>query len=514
MEQNLTRPKRRSLFVFILLLALIVLNRILIFNSANQYVDSDQPFQWQGTKDYSEGKFYEPRFYGQNYNTFLEALVAVPFYKAGLPVYKAVPLATHLLFLFPLFFSLIVIFRSGRHRQALAGASLLLCLCISFDIVTSAPRGFVTGLFFTSFFILSFLNPAHMGYLLLNGLLLCVGYSVNPNIALAGGPLMAYAFLHNYKRPIFYAIAALMLLSFVPLYYFFDAFYTEHPTYVVYELINGFSPQYFWQNIQKLDDCFAHISFFNEGQSFTVLLAMAAMLLATWFAGPKVFYSWLFFLLLFVLAFFAGKTREGTVWPFYSYSRMYIAMPFVFIWFIALLPFRSSFVVLTLLLLALGFEGKRLLVMEEKVHEICRSEHATGVRIFPLKSVLEGMAFYKNFCTRNQSNHLLISTTFWLGPYLAYGGQAVYKDFPDTEETWADRRYWVRHGNANKRFERFVMISINYNFDKKVGEHDPFHIQRLDDYGTFLITDNQLRNGEFMDIMRRIEDKTDLDTNL
>ena len=102
MEQNLTRHKRRSLFVFILLLALIVLNRILIFNSANQYVDSDQPFQWQGTKDYSEGKFYEPRFYGQNYNTFLEALVAVPFYKAGLPVYKAVPLATHFLFLFPL----------------------------------------------------------------------------------------------------------------------------------------------------------------------------------------------------------------------------------------------------------------------------------------------------------------------------------------------------------------------------------------------------------------------------
>ena len=68
--------------------------------------------------------------------------------------------------------------------------------------------------------------------------------------------------------------------------------------------------------------------------------------------------------------------------------------------------------------------------------------------------------------------------------------------------------------NENKRFERFVMISINYNFDKKVGEHYPFHIQRLDDYGTFLITDNQLRNGEFMDIMRRIEDKTDLDTNL
>lgn len=517
MEQSLITSRDKKswhLPLFLLLLALLLLNRVLIFNSANQYVDSDQPFMWQATKDFSEGKFYEPRFYGQNYNTFLEALVAVPFFKAGLPVYQAVPLATHLLFLFPLFFSLLYIYRKGKHRQAIAGACLFLCLNISFDIVTSAPRGFVTGLFFTSFFIISFHKPQHLGYLLVNGLLLCLGYFINPNIALAGGPLMVFAFLHNYRNLRFYLVCALMLLSFVPLYYFFDAFYERHPEYIVYELINSFSPKYFWQNIQNLDQCFAHVTFFIEEKSITVLVAMAGMLLATWFAGKNIFYTWLSFLLILLVAFFAGKTREGTLWPFYSYSRMYIALPFVFMWIISLLPFRSRTVLGLFLVLALIFEGRRLKLLEPQVAEIARAEHATGVRIFPLASVLEGIQFYKNFCVKNAADHLLISTTFWLGPYLAYGGQAVDKDFPNTEETWADRRYWIRLDKQEEVYKQFVLISINFDFDKKVSGHYPFEVQRLDDYGAFLIRANQMKNKDFMDIVRTIEDKTNLDTNL
>jgi len=506
--------RRLALPVFLLLLSLLLFNRLLIFQTANQYVDSDQPFMWQATKDFSEGKFYEPRFYGQNYNTFLEALVAVPFYKAGMPVYQAVPLATHVLFLFPLFFSLIYLYKTGRRRQAIAGASLLLCLCISFDIVTSAPRGFVTGLFFTSFFVMSFHRPQDLRLLLLNGLLLCIGYFVNPNIALAGGPLMFYALIHNYRRPGFYAVCALMLVSFIPLYYFFDAFYERHPEYIVYELINSFSPEYFIQNINNLDACFTHIGFFIENKSFTLLAAMAAMLLATWFAGPKVFYTWLVFLGILAIALFAGKTREGTLWPFYSYSRMYLAVPFVFVWLIGLLPFRSSTVLLLLLAAALIFETKRLQTTRTQVDEIARAEHATGVRIFPLTAVLEGINFYKNFCDKNQVDHLLISTTFWLGPYLAYGGPAVHPDFPSTEETWADRRYWIRLEKQQEIYPRFVLISINFDFDKKVKGHYPFEVQRLDDYGCFLIKDNQLRNKDFMDIVRGIENTTDLDTNL
>jgi hypothetical protein len=52
---------------------------------------------WIGAADYAKGLFYEPRFYGQDYNTFLESLFALPYLYAGLPAYKALPMATHTL---------------------------------------------------------------------------------------------------------------------------------------------------------------------------------------------------------------------------------------------------------------------------------------------------------------------------------------------------------------------------------------------------------------------------------
>src|SRR5689334_11608051 len=123
-------PRRRYFVnaLFFLLLALLLTNHIYIFFTSNKVIDSDQPFLWQGTKDYSEGKFYEPRFYGQDYNTFLESLVAAPFYKLGMPVYYALPLATHLLFLCPLLFTLFYLYRHGKKLNAIIVLCIFLCL--------------------------------------------------------------------------------------------------------------------------------------------------------------------------------------------------------------------------------------------------------------------------------------------------------------------------------------------------------------------------------------------------
>ncbi len=43
-----------------------------------QYPDSDQAIMWQGAVDFAQGIFHEPRFYGQDYNTMIESLFAVP----------------------------------------------------------------------------------------------------------------------------------------------------------------------------------------------------------------------------------------------------------------------------------------------------------------------------------------------------------------------------------------------------------------------------------------------------
>jgi hypothetical protein len=480
-------------------------NRFLIFQTANKMVDSDQSFMWLGTKDYADGKFYEPRFYGQDYNTFLESLVAVPFYKAGMPVYQAVPLATHLLFLFPLFFTLIYLFKIGKERQAIAGACLILCLTTAFDIMSSLPRGFVTGVFFTSFFILSIQHPKHLGYLILNIVMLMIGYFVNPNLALAIAPLLFYVFLHNYRSKGFWACLALMPLLYIPLYFVFDAFYKNHPEYVVYGLVHSFSATYFFQNITHLDQCFAHISFFFEDNSLTLLVAFAGMTWATWYADKKVFFTWIVFLLVLLAAFFTGKTREGTFWPYYSYSRMYIALPFVLIYFLSLLPFRSATLLSSFLFLTLCFESYKLSHSKTQVAYHTDYSHATGVRIYSLDVILDGFKVYKHFCTENKSDHLVISTIFWLSPYLNYGAQAVDPSFPSTEESWSDRRYWVWKEKRDTVYERFNLISVNYDFDKYCANRYPFELKRLDDYGAYLVYNNHLKNKDFMSVLRNAE---------
>lgn len=64
-------------------------------------VDQDQALLWQTALDYASGVFREPRFYGQDYNTALEALLSVPLVRCGVPVYFAVPIITAVLFLVP-----------------------------------------------------------------------------------------------------------------------------------------------------------------------------------------------------------------------------------------------------------------------------------------------------------------------------------------------------------------------------------------------------------------------------
>ena len=70
-----------------------------------EYIDTDQPYMWLGAVDFSQGLFYEPRYYGQSYNTFMEALFAVPLLWFTVPVYVAVPVATHIISAFPFLFT-------------------------------------------------------------------------------------------------------------------------------------------------------------------------------------------------------------------------------------------------------------------------------------------------------------------------------------------------------------------------------------------------------------------------
>jgi hypothetical protein len=492
--------------LFFIFIALILITRIRLFLDVNlQWIDSDQPFMWIGARDYAKGLFYEPRFYGQNYNTFMEPFFSVPLIWVNIPVYFALPIATHFIFLFPFLFTASYLFQKQKKENALTVLAIVLCMPVAYDILNCIPRGFVTGLFFTSFFVLSFFNPHSIRFVVINTLMATIGYFVNPNSTIVSVPLFVYLFLHNYRNTEFYLAGGICLLFVYPLHLFFNQFYISHPTYVIYGLNYNISWAAFTDNISHLDQAFEHVSFFIEGSSI-ILIAVLILLPFTLFKQDrKLFYAYLGFVFIILFSFFSGKVREGAAWPFYSYSRMYLGIPIVISLLTSNIHLSRKCLSIILIPAVLFFSGYKLFNFKKSIAYHLDESRWLGVHLAPLPTVLDAILVYKNFCKNNGTDRMIISNGFWLATYLDYGGPAVLDDFPKTEETNSERRFYVREENKNKTFEKFVLISSKPDLDKLLPEPNGFEIKRLDDYGVFLIENNRMRNDVFMALIREKE---------
>lgn len=495
-------------FFFYLFLGLILYNRLLLFTNINtDFIDSDQPFMWAGAIDYSKGIFMEPRFYGQNYNTFMEPLFAVPLIWCGLPVYHALPIATHFIFLFPFLFTTVYLFVKRHKVHSLMVLAILLCLPSSYDILTSLPRGFVTNVFFGSFFVLSFLNPQHVRFMALNLFMVVLGYFVSANSLLLSVPFAGYLFLNNYKNKTFYLIGFVALLLFVPFYFLFDDFYKQHPSYVIYSFHHDFSMTYLKENLFHPNRAFAHVGFFMEQNAIFLLLAFLFLGYFLFTKNRNGFYSFLLFIGVLIVTLLSEKSVDGTFWPWYSYSRLYVSIPLLMGLLLILVSIKNKYFILFVFVVSSVFGSYKLFRFKQNVALHTQESLWNGVHLVPLKSAINAMDFYKEACRKNNAGFFLISNGFWLNTFLDYGGPAVYKDFPETEESNSERRYWVREGNKNRVITDFVFLSSSYNFDKLVQEQTDFSIVRLDDYGLMHIKNNRLTLGEFIKLSRALEAK-------
>lgn len=493
-------------FIFLLFIGLIIYNHSLLFVHINLgYIDSDQPFMWAGAADYAKGVFMEPRFYGQNYNTFMEPLFAVPFMWCGLPVYYALPLATHFIFLFPFLFSAGYLFFNNKKNAAILVLAILLCLPPSYDILTSLPRGFVTGIFFSSFFVINFLKPKQVIFLTLNFFMILLGYFVSPNSLLLSLPFLCFVFLHNYKNKLFYLIGLATGLFFIPLYFVFDYFYILHPDYVIYSYRHDFSFSYLLQNLKHPNQAFAHLGFFMDENAIVTLIAFVFLAYVLVKQNKPAFYSLLAFVAILAVMLSSGKSRDGTFWPWYSYSRMYVALPLLLALFAGTIQLNTKVFLIPLVTFCIFFAGYKLYTFKQNVAYHTQEKLWNGVHLVTLKQTLEAIDLFKDRCKQQGVKFFLISNGYWLNTYLDYGGSSVYNDFPETEETNSERRYWVREVHKNKVIPTFVFLSSSYNFDKLMPKDSLYELQRLDDYGLILVKNNRLRMADFIKKSREAE---------
>lgn len=485
---------------FFLFIAIILLNRIWLFFTINyNCIDNDQPIMWLGAKHYSQGIFHEPRFYGQDYNTLMEALFAVPLIKMDVLVYFAVPIATHIIFLTPFLFTAIYLFIKKNKESSLAVLGILLCMPTGYDIMNSIPRGFVTGLFFTSLYVVSILNPKNWTFILVNTFLAYVGYLVNQNSVLVSAPFISYLFFINYKEKKYYIYSIIGFLLALPINYLLNHFYSEHPNYVMYPANNVFSFSFFKDAISHLDQRFAHISFFIEEKSFLMIMLFLLIGIGLYKKNLKLFFSFLLFLLVIVVSFFSSKVSDGIVWPFYSYSRMYLGIPIAL--YLILIGSsidlkKSIYIFIPVILI---FSVYKELNFNNSIEYHTQEKMWGHVHLNTLDEIKIALETYKRICKEQQVTDFIIINSVWHDDEINYAGPALFDDFPNTLKPSFERRTWRIEEEKSKIINRFIIYTADYDFDKLAHEkYKNIDVTRLDDFGLFLIKNNKLKTSMFL----------------
>ena len=508
LQQKIHKNKFEFLLdIFFWLFVLIIIHfRYQVYQKFNLvYIDSDQPHMWLGASDYAKGLFHEPRYYGQAYNTFMEALFAVPFLWLGLEVYAAVPLATHIIFLFPILFTAFYLYFNSRKWNGVFVLLIIICLPNSYDFLTSLPRGFVTGLFFTSFYVLSIIHPTNLRFVFINTALSVLAFFVNPNSVIVSAPFLFYLFLINYKTKSYYWVTGLGLIISVPLYFLFDWFYVLHPDYITLKLSYNMSSDYFKNSFLDLDRRFAQVSFFIENNCVFLLLSIIVFGFLFFKRDKKVFFAYLLFLLVILTSFFSGKTREGSTWIYYTYSRMYLGIPVLLYLFLSTKQFRIKEVYALIFLLPLFFANWKYNNFNQSLAQNVKLNLWIGVNAMKLSQAIDNIFFYNKHCKEQRVTYLAISGECWQSSILAYGGPAILSDFPVTENLKQDRRYWVREGNKNKVFTKFILLARKNDLEKQISKNDGFELQNIDGWGMYLVSNNHLSNEAFKKMINQYE---------
>jgi len=238
---------------------------------------------WHALKDFANGHFYEPRFYGQAYNTMLESLIAVPLFIAGIEANFALPIITSLLAIFPFVLISFHVFIKKSSKLGLLILSIPLILPTNYTLISTMPRGFVTGIFVSSFMYLCIDNKTLSKSFFFASFLLIAANSINPNSLLFSIPCIVYIALNNVKNKTFYTYAGIGIAAGMLFDFSLNLFYKINPNYNLHRYTLSYSLKNMLLGAQNLNLYFKDIAivFAHSGILMFVVFIIIALLFAS-----------------------------------------------------------------------------------------------------------------------------------------------------------------------------------------------------------------------------------------
>lgn len=466
--------------VFIALIILVIVFRLIVLVVFNfEILDSDQPIMWLGAKHYSEGQFYEPRFYGQDYSTMLESLMALPFLYSGLPLHKALPLISSILTVFPIILLARITFKKGSELTAILILSIFLALPLEYTMITGMPRGFVPGIFIASFLLISYSKNSKSAFFF-NLLIASIAFSVNPNSILLSIPLLFMVFIKNYKAKDFWIFSTLGLVIGFSIHALVALFYIKNPYFNFHGHSVEYSWDYFLKGIKHFDNSIKYITpilWKNESIMLFLFLIVGIIL----FKRKSYHYALITFSIPFLLflPLFNSKIHDGSDSIFFPLSRMYLAFPILLLFIISFIKLNSRLFLILSTFIAVGFTSFNLSQLQYKSN---KALHDEGIfRILTYNDLKSKCELLQQISKENKVDLILISRHKY-NIYYNYGCEACMTNFPKTLNPEVERRTWRLLEDDSKVYKTIIIIDSDrnldreFNFIKKIDELDDFYL--------------------------------------
>ena len=487
----------KTAILFLVVLIAVVAYRFHVLNVFGfVYTDTDQSLMWLGTTDYAAGEFHEPRYYGQDYNSMLESLLAVPLYWCGVPLYKALPVVTTLLTLLPFILLALLTFRK---RSEVAGILILLLpllLPLDYDFITSLPRGFVTGIAVSTGCMAALFYPGSRKAFFLAGICCVLGYSLNANAVIVSIPCLLYLFLLNVKNRDFYFLCGAGMLIGSIAHFVAGSFYSSRPGYIVHAYTLTYELKYLLEGLSHLDAFFnAVIPVFRKmGYLVLPLFLLFAFLL---YRKKEKAAALSVFIVPFLLIATLGisKVHDGGPSAFFPLSRMYLGIPVLFAISISFLDFRPKYWQLALLVLPALLTFTKIRNEKSGIErEIMENNVLSILKVSQLTDECKNL----DKIAKQNNTDLIVISNHWHYDFYAYGCPACEEQFPKTLRPNLDRRAWRIRETENKVYGTILVIESQRMLD----EEYPF-VEKMENlqFG-FLVRRNKLPTRVLMDALK------------
>lgn len=475
----------RVFFVSYIVIALLVLiHRYFVLKAFGfVFMDGDQSIMWYGLKEYAEGNFHEPRFYGQAYNSMLEALFAVPLRWMGMPVYKALPCVTTIFALAPYFIFSFFCFLRKRLLQACMIISIPLLLPAEYALITTLPRGFVPGLFVTSIACIAVFKPRSATWWFLGGLLSVIGFSVNSNAALLSAPCILYLWLGNMKTLRYYLFTGVGLALGLCLHLLVNRFYVTHPYYNLHDYDLLFSFDRLFKSFLNLDKFFNNNSILLWRSGFLNLLYFIPIALLL-FRSKKINegIAVIFIPFMIILTLGINKVHEGVIDIFFPYSRMYLALPLLLGVAVSFIPATAYPAFLRFwVLLPFGYFVFHRDHPGEDIKRNVQGRKAEVVTVAKVEDLLSYCRKLQHVCKKYDVDLVVISFHYFYDSF-NYGCPSCLDPFPPTLRPAYERRTWRLLEDEKRIYRNIFIIDMNrdfraeFGFVKKLPEENDFYL--------------------------------------